>query len=636
MALLNWRAAPDSIPDVVTRVMKIGGQEIVKFLQDVLDALFSVFVTEDGTSTPHSGQVFHALVHIFATLKDPQFQHFQPVMDAYISDHFAAALVYRGLLSCVNHVADKAAMTDRQEAIKKLFRCMDQVFRLIVASRQLFARATGGENADSFRVEVHLLFNTFNKMLSYRSEAILESQVEFLTNLSSVYPSLLKVLPCLDLAKLVTLTLGSLTSGPGRPLARAALLAARQAVSSQLCRDPAGRTLLLPACLEHAALALNLRQDLELATELLLDTVEVAETDPAAVTRLADGCLQGLSVAVVAEQESGERGEQVWAGLAAALLATTDLLVAAGRSSRLLDPQILTVLAEVTAGPVLPSAWSAFSASVSAAVSRALIATAACLSAHPMDRQTWMSFARLCAAAAGSARAGGELRLDAARQLAAAWRDCPDQIQLVPALVSPVLDLILLPNQQIRRTVLPILTGLMEVEQGVRGNFKQTETELVEKLDILINDSREDEEYKEVFSSLLLDLAPQLDQGSVFVSSVSALLERLLDYRETLEGEGSGAARLACTANLLRFYRDDPARQELFLRYVYKLRDLHLAAGSRPEAAFTLLLHAHQLDWSTRVLHADLQFPAQQEWQRKEQLYLQIIELFTDSQVRKY
>ncbi len=33
----------------------------MKFLQDVLDALFAIFSTEDGNSTPHSGLVFHAL-----------------------------------------------------------------------------------------------------------------------------------------------------------------------------------------------------------------------------------------------------------------------------------------------------------------------------------------------------------------------------------------------------------------------------------------------------------------------------------------------------------------------------------------------------------------------------------------------
>ena len=54
-----------------------------------------MFVTEDGTSTEHSGQVFHYLVHILATLQEPKYENFQPVIEAYINDHFAAALVYK-------------------------------------------------------------------------------------------------------------------------------------------------------------------------------------------------------------------------------------------------------------------------------------------------------------------------------------------------------------------------------------------------------------------------------------------------------------------------------------------------------------------------------------------------------------
>ena len=54
-----------------------------------------MFVTEDGNSTPHSGQVFHALVHILSTIKDPKYEHFQAVIDNYINEHFAAALVYK-------------------------------------------------------------------------------------------------------------------------------------------------------------------------------------------------------------------------------------------------------------------------------------------------------------------------------------------------------------------------------------------------------------------------------------------------------------------------------------------------------------------------------------------------------------
>jgi dedicator of cytokinesis protein 3 len=49
--------------------MRTGGEELVKFLQDVLDALFAMFSTEDGNSTPHSGLVFHVLGKIMGDSK---------------------------------------------------------------------------------------------------------------------------------------------------------------------------------------------------------------------------------------------------------------------------------------------------------------------------------------------------------------------------------------------------------------------------------------------------------------------------------------------------------------------------------------------------------------------------------------
>ncbi len=63
---------------------------------------------------------------------------------------------------------------------------------------------------------------------------------------------------------------------------------------------------------------------------------------------------------------------------------------------------------------------------------------------------------------------------------------------------------------------------------------------------------------------------------------------------------------MSCTVNLLNFYRSEKNRKEMYLRYIYKLHDLHLPAGSLTEAAFTLKLHADDLEWSNRPLHSDL------------------------------
>ena len=95
MQLLNWKSNPSQIQETLKRIMLVEGEEIVKFLQDILDALFEMFTTEDGDSTGHSGLVFQVLVYIISSLEDPKFQHFAPVLDAYINEHFSAALVYK-------------------------------------------------------------------------------------------------------------------------------------------------------------------------------------------------------------------------------------------------------------------------------------------------------------------------------------------------------------------------------------------------------------------------------------------------------------------------------------------------------------------------------------------------------------
>jgi len=72
LSLLQWKEHPEMIQEALNRVLRLNGEELVKFLQDVLDALFSMFSTEDGNSTSHSGLVFHVLVS-YTMLEVPVF-----------------------------------------------------------------------------------------------------------------------------------------------------------------------------------------------------------------------------------------------------------------------------------------------------------------------------------------------------------------------------------------------------------------------------------------------------------------------------------------------------------------------------------------------------------------------------------
>jgi len=130
------------------------------------------------------------------------------------------------------------------------------------------------------------------------------------------------------------------------------------------------------------------------------------------------------------------------------------------------------------------------------------------------------------------------------------------------------------------------------------------------------------------------------EQGQALINSITKLLALLLDYRAVIEGDENKDKRMSCTVSLLKFYKEEINRNEMYIRYIYKLRDLHLPSENYTEAAFTLKLHADTLNWSWELIpmtstctsehsnHQHHRAREQPEWQLKEQLYLNIIDYF--------
>ena len=61
LGLLNWTSQPDRLSDSLTALMKVDGEEVVKFLQDVLDALFNILM-QNSDSDLYDNMVFECLV----------------------------------------------------------------------------------------------------------------------------------------------------------------------------------------------------------------------------------------------------------------------------------------------------------------------------------------------------------------------------------------------------------------------------------------------------------------------------------------------------------------------------------------------------------------------------------------------
>lgn len=89
-----------------------------------------------------------------------------------------------------------------------------------------------------------------------------------------------------------------------------------------------------------------------------------------------------------------------------------------------------------------------------------------------------------------------------------------------------------------------------------------------------------------------------------------------------MQGDENRDKRMSCTVNLLNFYKNVINRKEMYVRYIYKLYDLHLQAENYTEAGFTLKMYADMLNWdSEATTFAPNDNAGQDEWQRKENLY---------------
>ncbi|NXW23766.1 DOCK2 protein, partial [Circaetus pectoralis] len=208
------------------------------------------------------------------------------------------------------------------------------------------------------------------------------------------------------------------------------------------------------------------------------------------------------------------------------------------------------------------------------------------------------------------------------------------KIEFIPGMVGPILEMTLVPELELRKSTIPIFFDMMLCEYQLTKSFSRFEDEILRKLDSEVEGGRGDEQYKQLFESILLSCCrrhPELAKpGENFVALVTGLLERLLDYRAVMNDENKTYS-MSCTVNLLNFYKEID-RQAMYIRYLYKLKDLHVSYENYTEGAYTLLLHARLLKWSDEANTAPMQglhSPSlHTQRQLKEALYNQIIDYF--------
>ncbi|XP_037810861.1 dedicator of cytokinesis protein 3 [Lucilia sericata] len=682
LSLLQWRAHPEKIQDSLTGVLRLNDEELVKFLQDVLDALFAMFSNEEGNSTQHSGLVFHVLVSIFSLLQSNKFQHFRPVMNEYIENHFAAALVYKGLITSVEHMAVFMTKAEHPDPFQKCFGSLEYIFKLLIQSRKLFARATGGQYEDSFRRDLHSLFTALNGMLAVPSyDVIIPTQEALLNSTGVVLEQLKDTLPAPELGMLARNMLDAIPRDAPIRLVQAKLQAVKDLVSGELFHEDDSRTVILSVACKHLRMHLSRRDELKLCAEILSEILthlyDLQKEQKDKVTNtlqhdLDSLCKNILGILIKTIIIILEGTNSVLPQLVACLLGLLQLLdethykrywdeLSPNKDPRDLKEFLgksLLVFEELLSQDwlVFPTDWLIMKLACNDVLRKSLEEFAKplvyrFLGSKSFDSQLWWSYFSLAVTFLTQPslqlekyrepkrrkilHSHGDMRVLMGFQILSMWSQLGEQkLHFIPSMVGPFLEVTLVPEPALRKATLTVFYDMMQCEQSARGSFRLVESELIDKLDLLISENKGDDEYRELFSTILLEKVQNenptwRDAGTAFIASVTRLLERLLDYRSVMQGEENRDKRMSCTVNLLNFYKNEINRKEMYLRYIYKLHDLHLQAENYTEAGFTLKLYANMLTWDRECIVAlPNDTVGEPEWQRKEKLYHQILKYF--------
>nr|GAT57688.1 predicted protein [Mycena chlorophos] len=249
-------------------------------------------------------------------------------------------------------------------------------------------------------------------------------------------------------------------------------------------------------------------------------------------------------------------------------------------------------------------------------------------------------------------RLAGDVRGDGASYLltlwqALGWAEHPSttgepairyggyQVYLHP-LVGQVVNLCLSHHDQLRSNAVQMLYSMIVSEYHQSQNFDDIENELVTRLDSLfMSDSKGDDISRAFFIGNLRHLfySTEVDEGlrervSVFLDSVDLFLELLLSLRALPEGDEYADDRVIATLRLMNFIRRI-GRDEIYIKYVHQLVNMHLQSQNYVEAALTLKLHSDLHEWDLNTFAGpmeDLGLPQQSHFHRKETLCLLILD----------
>ncbi|KAF1962944.1 hypothetical protein CC80DRAFT_434283 [Byssothecium circinans] len=216
------------------------------------------------------------------------------------------------------------------------------------------------------------------------------------------------------------------------------------------------------------------------------------------------------------------------------------------------------------------------------------------------------------------------------------------QVQYVPGLVAPIVELCLSVHEGLRSVAIEVLQTMIVSEWTLSEDLSLIQAEMIDCLDHLFKSKHLTEAIMQKhFIRELIDLFEPLaqDPDEALLNAVKDLITTIDELLDLLVAVHSTEAvgevfHIMDTLHLMEFLKD-MQKEDIYIRYVHQLVLLQADVSNFTEAGLALRLHAELYEWDPTTIVdtlVDPNFPAQTSFERKEQLYFQMIDYYENGQ----
>jgi dedicator of cytokinesis protein 3 len=216
------------------------------------------------------------------------------------------------------------------------------------------------------------------------------------------------------------------------------------------------------------------------------------------------------------------------------------------------------------------------------------------------------------------------------------------QVQYVPVLVGPIVELCLSVHQGLRQVAVEVLQSMIVSEWTLSEDLSVIQTEMIDCLDRLFKLKPLTESIlQKHFINDLMELFRPLEMISddplyIALKDLIATIDEFLDLLVAVHSTDvtGQASHMIHRLRLMEFLRD-MQKEEIFIRYVHQLAELQADARNSTEAGLALRLHADLYEWDPTKMVPPLmepEYPAQSHFDRKERIYFEIIKHFEEGE----